>query len=91
MSGHTRSLQIEQNPGLPYRESPKFPTQGTLAQRRRQARDNNIAMALFQTGATLRTVARVFGVSVATVHQIKMRYLGSHARFQCTDAGAESL
>lgn len=80
--------ETEQDLGLPYRESPKFPMHGTLAQRRRKARDNNIAMALLQTGATLRTVAEVFGVSVATVHHIKMRYFGSHRELQCHHADA---
>lgn len=46
------------------------------AQRRRWQRDNSIASALCQQGATLRAVANLFGVSAATVAMVKLRTFG---------------
>lgn len=76
MLQRTNRVGFTHNGGIPYRDAMTFPSQGTLAERRRKTRDNSIAMALMQSGATIRAVAELFDVSTGTVHKVKMKYLG---------------
>lgn len=54
------------------------PTPGlTPAQKKRRARDLNIALALGQRGASVRTVADLFGVSKSVVGDVRTRFFGT--------------